>query len=260
MPVQEYDLFHIGDIVQIVGLKTRKYNGELAEIAGPFLIDTKRWPVQLKNENQDKIAVKSINIQRLMPSSYKPSYSSGIYGLYYTHQSDVEEDTAKPTYQYMMDDDDQPIPYATAEDFKDYFIEEDDDDDEDEKESISASDKSISENDPTRHAKKRVNNSMELQALREKYSTRKVVLPEKSKTRTPQCISCDGFYHIQSDPFSAYDEVGIICELCGKNRQDNPELLLEDHYYKCETCENVDICCKCYEKEKEKLMLKKSPT
>lgn len=96
-----------------------------------------------------------------------------------------------------------------------------------------------------------------LQALRAKYSSRRIILPEKDKSRTPQCFDCGGFYHIQSDPISAYSGVGIVCELCGKNRTDNPELLLENHYYKCEDCENVDICCKCYQKEKEKLIQNK---
>eukprot|EP01084_Bolivina_argentea_P120976 214464_1 len=40
-------------------------------------------------------------------------------------------------------------------------------------------------------------------------------LPEKDKSRTPLCVDCNGFYHIQSDPISAYQGAGIICELCG---------------------------------------------
>lgn len=69
----------------------------------------------------------------------------------------------------------------------------------------------------------------------------------------PQCHECGGFYHIQNDPLNAYEGVGIICELCGKNRQDNPEMVLEAHYYQCATCMSVDICSQCYLREKQEL-------
>eukprot|EP01084_Bolivina_argentea_P084440 152699_1 len=91
----------------------------------------------------------------------------------------------------------------------------------------------------------------QLSALRAKYSSRTTILPNKDKARAPQCSDCGGFYHIQSDPHSAYDGVGIVCDICGKNKDENPELLLEDHYYKCESCKNVDICSKCYKDEKK---------
>ena len=102
----------------------------------------------------------------------------------------------------------------------------------------------------------RERNIAQLKALNAKYSSRRVILPGKDKKKAPQCFDCGGFYHIQADPINAYDGVGIICELCGKNRQDNPELLLEEHYYKCEDCENVDICSKCYHNEQRKLAQK----
>ncbi len=34
----EYDLFHIDDMAQIVDLHTNKFNGRIAEIEGPFLV------------------------------------------------------------------------------------------------------------------------------------------------------------------------------------------------------------------------------
>eukprot|EP01084_Bolivina_argentea_P262504 443930_1 len=115
-------------------------------------------------------------------------------------------------------------------------------------------DKSVNVDENNENKLKTSSDAKQLETLRIKYSSRKIILPEKDKSRTPLCVDCNGFYHIQSDPISAYQGVGIICELCGKNRTDNPELLLENHYYKCEQCENVDICSKCYEKEKQKLI------
>eukprot|EP01084_Bolivina_argentea_P106788 191012_1 len=94
---------------------------------------------------------------------------------------------------------------------------------------------------------------MKMQQLRMKYSSRRIILPKKDEQKTPKCFDCGGFYHIQNDPLNAYDGVGIVCELCGENRDENPEMLLQEYYYKCEDCENVDICTKCYEKEKTKL-------
>merc|ERR1711971_224365 len=71
--------------------------------------------------------------------------------------------------------------------------------------------------------------------------------------KNPVCVSCGGRYHIQNDPMNAYNGVGIFCELCGKNREDNPEMLLETHYYQCESCQMVDICSHCYLSGKRKL-------
>merc|ERR1712228_495231 len=67
------------------------------------------------------------------------------------------------------------------------------------------------------------------------------------------CGICNTYYHIQSDPISAYDGVGIVCDICGKNRECNPEMLMEEHYYKCEGCENSDVCSPCYQKERKAL-------
>eukprot|EP01083_Nonionella_stella_P092615 259308_1 len=73
------DLFHIGDTVQITGLQTERYNGQLAKIVGPYLTDTERWPIQLYDGNHDQLALKPMNLKRTMPPTYKPSYSSGVY-------------------------------------------------------------------------------------------------------------------------------------------------------------------------------------
>lgn len=182
-----------------------------------------------------------------------------------------EEDEEEENGYYKLHDH-QDIPFAKEDDFY----------------SIPAEDPSKSSNSKTRNSKKnkgkggitlaaiseenslkhtttqqlkpssedRARNIAQLKALKAKYSSRRVILPGKDKKKTPRCFDCEGFYHIQSDPINAYDGVGIICELCGKNRQDNPELLLEEHYYKCEDCENVDICTKCYHNEQRKLAQK----
>ncbi len=76
----------------------------------------------------------------------------------------------------------------------------------------------------------------EMKALRMKSSSRRVILHGKNKQKQPKCSECDTYYHIQADPLNAYDGVGIVCEICGKNRNDNPELILEDTYYTCEGC------------------------
>mmetsp|Transcript_1595 Transcript_1595/g.3074 ORF Transcript_1595/g.3074 Transcript_1595/m.3074 type:complete len:157 (-) Transcript_1595:181-651(-) len=90
--------------------------------------------------------------------------------------------------------------------------------------------------------------------LRRKYSSKKMIIPSSSKnTSNPKCGNCGGLFHIQSDPLGAYNGCGIICEQCGKNSKDNPELLLDDHYYKCEQCDAFDMCSKCYLAEKQKL-------
>merc|ERR1712228_1047596 len=49
------------DEVKVVGLKTEKYNGSIAVISGPYLVDTKRWPVQMK-ESGDKVAVQASHL------------------------------------------------------------------------------------------------------------------------------------------------------------------------------------------------------
>ena len=81
----------------------------------------------------------------------------------------------------------------------------------------------------------------------------KITVPIKCKKITPLCINCNGFYHIQSDPINAYNGIGIICDICGKNKNDNPQILLDQYYYQCESCKNIDICSNCYKNEKEKL-------
>ena len=86
----------------------------------------------------------------------------------------------------------------------------------------------------------------------------KIIVSNKNKEITPLCINCNGYYHIQSDPINAYDGIGIICDICGKNKDDDPQLLLEEYYYKCASCNNIDICTKCYKNEKEKLKITKS--
>merc|ERR1711933_84184 len=95
----------------------------------------------------------------------------------------------------------------------------------------------------------------QMAALRLKYSSRRIVLHGKrnSKKKMPKCAECNTYFHIQGSPINAYNGIGIVCDICGKNRNDNPEMLLEDHYYKCENCEGVDICSKCYKKEKRAL-------
>eukprot|EP01083_Nonionella_stella_P001576 4547_1 len=89
--------------------------------------------------------------------------------------------------------------------------------------------------------------------LRMKYSSRRVVLRGKRKKKQPKCSECNTYFHIQSDPINAYDGTGIVCGICHKNRTNNPELILDDHYYKCENCEAFDICSACYKNEKKKL-------
>eukprot|EP01083_Nonionella_stella_P001760 5028_1 len=85
-----YGQFHIGETVQIIELQTEKYNDELAEVVGPYLIDTERWPVQLYNDKKGKLAIKPANLKRVMPIIYKPSYSTGIYGGYNIHKINTE--------------------------------------------------------------------------------------------------------------------------------------------------------------------------
>merc|ERR1712129_54717 len=94
----------------------------------------------------------------------------------------------------------------------------------------------------------------EIRILRAKSSSRMIKLPGKDKSKCPRCPECNNFYHIQSDPITAYEGVGIVCDLCGKNRYDNPELVMDAHFYKCERCESMDICMACYRKEKRKIM------
>ena len=94
----------------------------------------------------------------------------------------------------------------------------------------------------------------EIRALRMRHSSRMIKLPEKDKLKSPRCPECKHFYHIQSDPISAYNGVGIVCDLCGKNRYDNPELVMDAHFYKCERCESMDICVACYNEEKRKII------
>eukprot|EP00484_Ammonia_sp_Unknown_P026015 CAMPEP_0197053002 /NCGR_PEP_ID=MMETSP1384-20130603/27371_1 /TAXON_ID=29189 /ORGANISM="Ammonia sp." /LENGTH=544 /DNA_ID=CAMNT_0042485831 /DNA_START=29 /DNA_END=1663 /DNA_ORIENTATION=- len=104
-----------------------------------------------------------------------------------------------------------------------------------------------------RRSKHLMDKRQELQRLRMKYSSKRVVLPGKSSKKQPKCAECNTYYHIQSDPVNAYNGVGITCDVCGKNRETNPELLLEEHYYKCESCQNTDICSACYKQEMKKL-------
>merc|ERR1712129_294553 len=88
-----------------------------------------------------------------------------------------------------------------------------------------------------------------------KYSSRKLTVSGKGKSakKMPRCGICSTYYHIQSAPVSAYDGVGIVCDICGKNKMDNPEMIMENYYYKCEGCENSDICSPCYIKERKAL-------
>eukprot|EP01083_Nonionella_stella_P194490 717350_1 len=85
-----YGQFHVGETVQIIELQTEKYNDELAEVVGAYLIDTERWPVQLYNDKKGKLAIKPANLKRVMPIIYKPSYSTGIYGGYNIHKINTE--------------------------------------------------------------------------------------------------------------------------------------------------------------------------
>merc|ERR1719461_27252 len=84
--------------------------------------------------------------------------------------------------------------------------------------------------------------------------------PRSCRGIVPICPDCGGTFHIQNDPIHAYDEVGIFCGLCGKNRNDNPEMVLENHYYKCSKCLSVDICSVCYMKEKGRAIEKTKDT
>eukprot|EP01084_Bolivina_argentea_P103882 186047_1 len=113
MMTEEHALFCVGDVVQISGLQTEtQYNEKFAEISGPYLIDTKRWPITIKDHNQDTLAVKSVNLRRVMVASYKPSYSSGIYGVYLlqnenhkqksTTQDDVKQSPVEDEDSYSL--------------------------------------------------------------------------------------------------------------------------------------------------------------
>jgi len=129
-----------------------------------------------------------------------------------------------------ISEDNDTVPYATTQDFNSVLSDDE-------------------KSPPNAHNRR----PSQLQALRARYSSRRMILPEKDRSTVPRCFDCGAFYHVQSDPVTAYDGVGIFCELCGKNREDNPELLLDAHYYKCEGCENIDICSQCYLAEKQKL-------
>eukprot|EP01084_Bolivina_argentea_P077657 140905_1 len=101
-----YDLFRVGQLVLVIGLSAEKYNGKVAKIRGPYLADTSRWPVQICDNhiqqkmscewrdanNEEKLAIKSVNLRRLMPLGYKPSYSSGVYGSYCVETLEKKED------------------------------------------------------------------------------------------------------------------------------------------------------------------------
>eukprot|EP01083_Nonionella_stella_P056579 148895_1 len=96
----EASLFSIGETVQIIELHAEQYNGELAEIRGPYLSDTKRWPVQLYTGDKDKLAIKSMNLKRVMPISYKASYSCGVYGSYRIYGDNEDEYDEKMKQQF----------------------------------------------------------------------------------------------------------------------------------------------------------------
>eukprot|EP01084_Bolivina_argentea_P114682 204118_1 len=67
------NLFQVGDTVQIIKLQTEKYNGQFATVVGAYLTDTKSWPVELCDNNKDKLTIKSDNLKHAMPISSKPS-------------------------------------------------------------------------------------------------------------------------------------------------------------------------------------------
>eukprot|EP01084_Bolivina_argentea_P271153 461263_1 len=58
-----WELFDVGDLVTIFGLtNAAQFNEQIAQIVGPFMIDTKRWPVQTI-ENTVQLAIKTENLQ-----------------------------------------------------------------------------------------------------------------------------------------------------------------------------------------------------
>lgn len=61
--IPEPDRFSKGDIVKIVGLKSKPHwNDLLATIIGEFIIDKKRWPIQINTEDKPKALLKTNNL------------------------------------------------------------------------------------------------------------------------------------------------------------------------------------------------------
>ena len=61
----EQDKFIKGDIVKIVGLKSKPHwNGKTATIIGKFIPDKKRWPIQINTGDKSKALLKTSNLRR----------------------------------------------------------------------------------------------------------------------------------------------------------------------------------------------------
>ena len=61
--IAEENRFTKGDIVKIVGLKSKQnWNDKLATIIGEFIADKRRWPIQMNTEDKSRALLKTGNL------------------------------------------------------------------------------------------------------------------------------------------------------------------------------------------------------